>query len=163
MNKLKTLMLVAVAIIGLISLQATPASASPGVVAFAGTATTPALGYPGVSTGTPGTFTLTTNTACRDESGACSITISGPITSGVVAGGPYCGNSAGSASGTYSSGGAHGGSVAVTFSTAGGVIEFSGSANGHAFRGSAVAVPTGGSCATGTATSFTVTGTAVAQ
>lgn len=142
-----------------------PAQATPGAAAFVGTATTPALSYP-IGAGNAGTFKLIADIACAgidDSAGTCELEVNGTLGAGTL-GGAWCGHSAGTGDGRFV-GGSHSGAISdVTFSTAAGVIEFSGTlstAHGtHTITGVGNAVPTGGSCATGTATSFTVTGVA---
>ena len=162
MKKLFRIALVASLAAGAFALHS-PAQATPGAAVFAGTATTPPLGYP-IHPGNAGEFHLESSLACvENDTNSCYIVLDGNVTAGDL-GGAWCGHSSGTGSGTYSSS-THNGTIEnVEFSTAGGAIEFSGdlvTAHGtHEISGVANATPTGGSCATRTATEFTVAGVA---
>jgi hypothetical protein len=168
---------------------ATPASAtSAGVIVYAGTATTPPLGYPVLdTTGGNGAVNISSNLACANiganvlkagkapvQAGLCSFTASGTIGTnglgGPFATGAFCGGSGGTLTGALIDPAGQTVNFSGTFTTVASLVVFVGSATKGAQSGPIVSVADaippnpvlgGGSCLDGNATAFTVVGVAV--
>jgi hypothetical protein len=153
---------------GLLVLGAlTIASASPahaaetGVINFTGNASiaSPGLSYPVVNGG-PRTLPFSfSSTTCADASdvpqGGASCSIA--TTSGTVTG--FCGQSTGVAAGSVRTSSGTTYAFKIKWSTsAGGTLVIENNGGAGTVAGEVTAVPTTGSCATGTATGFTVAG-----
>lgn len=136
-------------------------------VALVGTASiSPGLRYPGAtddltnSAAWPSaTYSFSAGVACTDDAGvSCTISVSGQVKG-------FCGWSTaprtGSGSYTSSNGQTHTVSNVGWTQSAGGTILVDGLIGGTPFTAVIEAAPTTGSCASGTATGFTIAGAAV--
>lgn len=178
MSKYNKLLVGGAAVLALLMAGVQPASANvTGSIEFVVEVTTPPLGYPGASAPGAGTITVSTST-CVDAvaqdkapkapatAGPCDLSGGGTIGPNEAGVGAHCGASGGTVTITYIASDSQPYTIAANFDTAGSVFAFEGTITKNStgktgkIAGAGDAVPSGGSCANGTATVFTVAGSA---